>query len=53
MKAEAHKSKTQGLKNKTKEIQTTNRDRTLDEITNKNDGFANAIVEGLGSYFGK
>ena len=53
MKAQAHKSKTQGLKNKTKEIQTTNRDRTLDEITNKNDGFANAIVEGLGSYFGK
>lgn len=53
LKAQAHKSKTQGLKNKQKEMTKTSRDRTLDDITNKNEGFGQAIVDGLGSYFGK
>ena len=53
MKAQAHKTKTQGLKNKQKEMNSSSRDRALDEITNQNKGFANAIVNGLGSFFGK
>jgi len=53
MKAMTHKAKTQALSGKKKEITTTNRDRALDEIVNKNDGFAQAVVDGLGSYFGK
>lgn len=53
MKATAHKSSTQNLSGGKKSPTTTSRDRALDEIVNKNDGFAQAVVDGLGSYFGK
>ena len=53
LKAEAHKSNTQNLSGKKKEMTKTSKDRALDEIINKNQGFADAVVNGLGSFFGK
>lgn len=53
MKAQAYKSKTQAIKGRKEEAAKTNRDKALDNLTNKHEGFGNAIVTGLGSYFGK
>jgi len=53
MKAQAYKSKTQAIKGRKEDAAKTNRDKALDNLTNNHEGFGNAIVTGLGSYFGK